>query len=155
MALPVFARIKVAGTYGEKLRVEAADRRLSHAALATEYVMRGMDAASSEDDTSLVAFERRIAATVLAGRADIEALQAELDLVAAMLDLFVKVMLVHLPEPSGDEKEAIGASALQRYDRFIKQVAETGFDRDRPRAIRKIAILLGQKVAVDEDSGDE
>lgn len=155
MALPVFARIKVEEAYAQRLRIEAAERRLSHAVLATEYVMRGMDAVSSEDVTGLVAFERRIAATILAGRADIEALQAELDTVAAMLDLFVKVMLVHLPEPSGDEKEAIGASALQRYDRFIKQVAETGFDRDRPRAIRKIAILLGQKIAVDEDGGDE
>lgn len=155
MALPVFARIKVEEAYAQRLRVEAAERRLSHAVLATEYVMHGMDAVSSEDVTGLVAFERRIAATILAGRADIEALQAELDTVAAMLDLFVKVMLVHLPEPSGDEKEAIGASALQRYDRFIKQVAETGFDRDRPRAIRKIAILLGQKIAVDEDGGDE
>lgn len=155
MALPVFARIKVEEAYAQRLRVEAAERRLSHAVLATEYVMRAMDAVSSEDVTGLVAFERRIAATILAGRADIEALQAELDTVAAMLDLFVKVMLVHLPEPSGDEKEAIGASALQRYDRFIKQVAETGFDRDRPRAIRKIAILLGQKIAVDEDGGDE
>ncbi|MBU2844957.1 hypothetical protein HF923_03760 [Acidithiobacillus ferriphilus] len=155
MALPVFARIKVEEAYAQRLRVEAAERRLSHAVLATEYVMSGMDAVSSEDVTGLVAFERRIAATILAGRADIEALQAELDTVAAMLDLFVKVMLVHLPEPSGDEKEAIGASALQRYDRFIKQVAETGFDRDRPRAIRKIAILLGQKIAVDEDGGDE
>ena len=155
MALPVFARIKVEEAYAQRLRVEAAERRLSHAVLATEYVMRGMDAVSSEDVTGLVAFERRIAATILAGRADIEALQAELDTVAAMLDLFVKVMLVHLPEPSGDEKEAIGASALQRYDRFIKQVAETGFERDRPRAIRKIAILLGQKIAVDEDGGDE
>ncbi len=155
MALPVFARIKVEEAYAQRLRVEAAERRLSHAVLATEYVMLGMDAASSEDVNSLVAFERRIAATVLAGRADIEALQAELDTVAAMLDLFVKVMLVHLPEPSGDEREAIGASALQRYDRFIKQVVESGFDRDRPRAIRKIAILLGQKIAVDEDGGDE
>ncbi|MHB1494239.1 MAG: hypothetical protein ACYCUY_02160 [Acidithiobacillus sp.] len=155
MALPVFARIKVEEAYAQRLRVEAAERRLSHAVLATEYVMLGMDAASSEDVNSLVAFERRIAATVLAGRADIGALQAELDTVAAMLDLFVKVMLVHLPEPSGDEREAIGASALQRYDRFIKQVVESGFDRDRPRAIRKIAILLGQKIEVDEDGGDE
>lgn len=155
MALPVFARIKVTGAYAEKLRLEAAERRLSHAALATDYVMRGIDAASSEDDSTLIAFERRIAATVLAARADIEAMQAELDTVAAMLDLFVKVMLIHLPEPSGDEKEAIGASALQRYDRFIKQVAETGFDRDRPRAIRKIAALLGKKIIVDEGGNDD
>ncbi|WP_226859335.1 hypothetical protein [Acidithiobacillus albertensis] len=75
-----------------------------------------------------------------------EAVQAELDTVAAMLDLFVKLMLIHLPEPVLDEAEAVQSSALTRYERFLKQVADAGFDGDRPRALKKIAELLQKKL---------
>jgi hypothetical protein len=149
MAQPVTVKIKFAGKYAEKLRVEAASRRLKLAPLAAEYAMRGMDL-KENDDSDLVRFERRIAATILASRSDLEAVQAELDTVAAMLDTFVKLMLVHLPEP-GTEKEATQASALARYERFIQQVG-MAFEGDRPQALKKIGELIQKRIETAEEN---
>jgi hypothetical protein len=144
---PVFANVKLVGKFAEKIRRESEERRVSTAALVTDYTLQGIS--SSETDSSeLSGFERRIAATMLAVRGDVEAVQAELDTVAAMLDLFVKMMLIHLPEPAIDESEAVQSSALTRYDNFIQQVARGGFDGDRPRAIAKIARLLQQRLPI-------
>ena len=149
MTKPVFANVKLVGPYAERIEREATERRVSKAALITDYALRGLSA-SENGHTELDGFEKRIAATVLAARGDVEAVQAELDTVAAMLDLFVKMMLIHLPEPAADESEAVRSSALTRYDNFIKQVAHGGFDGDRPRAIAKIAALLTQKIQVED-----
>ena len=145
MSKPVFANVKLVGPYADRIEKEAAERRVSKAALITDYALRGLSA-SENGHTEMDGFERRVAATMLAVRGDVEAVQAELDTVAAMLDLFVKMMLIHLPEPAGDESEAVQSSALTRYDKFIKQVANGGFDGDRPRAIAKIAALLTKKL---------
>ncbi|MBU2719586.1 hypothetical protein HF563_09420, partial [Acidithiobacillus ferridurans] len=81
---------------------------------------------------------------------DLEAVQAEIDTLAAMLDTFVKLMLVHLPEP-GTEKEATQASALARYERFIQQVG-TAFEGDRPQALKKIGELIQQRIGTAEEN---
>jgi hypothetical protein len=150
MASTVFGNVKLVGKYAERIEREAAERRVSKAALITDYALRGLES-SENGNTELEGFERRIASTVLALRGDVEAVQAELDTVAAMLDLFVKMMLLHLPEPAGEEGEAVRSSALTRYDNFIKQVANNGFDGDRPKAIAKIASLLSKKIAVEDE----
>lgn len=144
------ATVKLSGRYGDRVERESQERQVSKAALITDYAMRGIEAMENADG-DLAGFERRLSATILALRGDVEAIQAELDTVAAMFDLFVKLMLLHLPEPILDEAEAVQSSALTRYERFIKQVAETGFDGDRPHALRKIARLLEKKLEkVDE-----
>ena len=148
MTIPVTATIKIAGPYAALLREEAANRRMSLAALAAEYAMRGMDAVR-DDDGQLAGFERRIGATVLAARSDMEAVQAELDTVAAMLDTFVKLMLVHLPEPGG-EKDAARASAISRYEKYIQTVASAGFDGNRPQALKKIGQLIQARITTAE-----
>ena len=147
MALPIVAKVKLTGSYADKVRIAAASRRMSLAALTAEYAMRGLDA-ETEDGSELAGFERRIAATILASRSDLEAVQAEIDTLAAMLDTFVKLMLVHLPEP-GTEREATEASALARYERFIKQVS-TAFDGDRPQALKKIGELIQKRIETAE-----
>ena len=149
MAQPVIVKIKLTGSYADKVRIAAASRRMSMAALTAEYAMRGIDA-EANDGSELAGFERRIAATVLASRSDLESVQAELDTVAAMLDTFVKLMLVHLPEP-GTEKEATQASALARYERFVKQVS-MAFDGDRPQALKKIAALIQERIETAEEN---
>ncbi|MGE0047742.1 MAG: hypothetical protein AB7T01_02240 [Acidithiobacillus sp.] len=149
MSLPVTVKIKIAGGYAEKLRVEAAERRMKLTVLAAEYVMRGIDAAAN-DDSELAGFERRIAATVLAMRSDQEAIQAELDVIAAMLDTFVRLMLLHLPTP-GSEKEATLASVTSRYEAFIKESANA-FDADRPAALRKIGTLIQGRIETAEEN---
>ena len=149
MAQPVIVKIKLTGSYADKVRIAAASRRMSMAALTAEYAMRGIDA-EANDGSELAGFERRIAATVLASRSDLESVQAELDTVAAMLDTFVKLMLVHLPEP-GTEKEATQASALARYERFVKQVS-MAFDGDRPQALKKIASLIQERIETAEEN---
>ena len=149
MAKPVFANVKLVGPYAERIEKEAAERRVSKAALVTDYALRGL-ADSETGNTELDGFEKRIAATMLAVRGDVEAVQAELDTLVAMVDLFVKMMLIHSPEPALDESEAVQSSALTRYDKFIKQVANGGFDGDRPRAIAKIARLLQQKLQAED-----
>jgi hypothetical protein len=149
MTKPVFANVKLVGPYADRIEKEAVERRVSKAALITDYALRGLSD-SENGHTELDGFEKRIAATMLAVRGDVEAVQAELDTVAAMLDLFVKMMLIHLPEPAGFETEAVQSSALTRYDKFIKQVANGGFDGDRPRAIAKIAALLTKKLQSEE-----
>ena len=145
MTKPVFANVKLVGPYADRIEKEAAERRVSRAALITDYALRGLSD-SENGHTEFDGFEKRIAATMLAVRGDVEAVQAELDTVAAILDLFVKMMLIHLPEPAGEESEAVQSSALTRYEKFIKQVANGGFDGDRPRAIARIAQLLQQKI---------
>lgn len=150
MTKPVFANVKLVGPYADKIRAEAEERRVSIAALVTDYALRGLSSSEQGNTTELGGFEKRIAATMLAVRGDVEAVQAELDTVAAILDLFVKMMLIHLPEPATGESEAVQSSALTRYDKFIKQVANGGFDGDRPRAIAKIAQLLQQKLRIEE-----
>lgn len=145
MTKPVFANVKLVGPYADRIEAEATERRVSKAALITDYALRGLSD-SENGHTELEGFEKRIAATMLAVRGDVEAVQAELDTFIAMFDLFVKLMLIHLPEPAGDESEAVQSSALTRYEKFIKQVANGGFDGDRPRAIAKIAQLLQQKI---------
>ena len=138
--------VKLTGKYGQRIEQEALERRVSKAALITDYAMRGIESTDKAEGSALDGFERRMAATMLAVRGDVEAVQAELDTMAAMLELFVKLMLLHLPEPVLDEAEAVQSSALTRYERFLKQVAENGFDGDRPRALKKIAALLTQKL---------
>lgn len=149
MAKPVFANVKLVGPYAERIEKEAAERRVSKAALVTDYALQGLSH-TENGNTELAGFEKRIAATMLAVRGDVEAVQAELDTLVAMVDLFVKMMLIHLPEPALDESEAVQSSALTRYDKFIKQVANGGFDGDRPRAIAKIARLLQQKLQAED-----
>ncbi len=150
MAQPVVVKMKFTSTYADHLRSMAANRRMSMAALASEYAMRGMDA-ERNDVGELAGMERRVVSSLLAVRSDMEAVQAELDTLAAMLDTFVKVMLIHLPEP-GNEKEAVRASALARYERFIQQVANTGFERDRPQALMKIGTLIQARILTAEEN---
>ncbi len=146
----VVKMMKFTGTYADHLRSMAANRRMSMAALGAEYAMRGMDG-ERNDVGELAGMERRVVSSLLVVRSDLEAVQAELDTLAAMLDTFVKLMLVHLPEP-GTEKEAVQASALNRYERFIQQVAHTGFEGDRPQALMKIAALIQARIPTAEEN---
>lgn len=150
MSKPIFANIKLVGQFAERVEREAAERRVTKTALITDYALRGLSI-SEDGRTDLDAFEKRIAATMLAVRGDVEAVQAELDTFIAMFDLFVKMMLLHLPEPAQDESEAVQSSALTRYDQFIQQVAEGGFDGDRPYAVARIAHLLTKKLQTEEN----
>lgn len=150
MSKPIFANIKLVGQFAERIEREAAERRVTKTALITDYVFRGLST-SEGGSTELDGFEKRIAATMLAVRGDVEAVQAELDTFIAMFDLFVKLMLLHLPEPAQAESEAVQSSALTRYDQFIQQVAEGGFDGDRPHAIAKIARLLTQRLNAEDE----
>ncbi len=147
----VFGQVKLVGEYATRVEKEAREKRVSKAGVITDYAMRGIDAADSGKDSEWRSFERRISATLLATRGNVEAVQAELDTLTAMFDLFVKLMLLHLPEPLLDEAEAVQSSALTRYERFIKQVAQSGFDGDRPRALRAIARLLEKRIEVADD----
>jgi hypothetical protein len=144
MTKAVTGAVKLVGRYADRIRVESEERRISMAGLIGEYAMRGLDI--EEDVDGMGGLERRVVATMLAARGDIEAIQATQDTMIAMLDMFVKLMLVHLSEPYGAETEAMQASALQRYDKYIAQVAKSGFDGDRPLAIKKISDLLQVKL---------
>lgn len=143
----VTVTIKLQNEYAKHLRLEAAARQMFLTELATDYVMRGMDAAAN-DQFGLAGFERRMVATMhgMTHRMGkkMGALQAEVDMVLAMLDVFVKLMLVHLPEP-GTEREATQASALSRYERYIQQIA-AAYDENRPIALRKIAKLIQYQI---------
>lgn len=152
MALPIVAKVKLTGSYADKVRIAAASRRMKLGPLVADYAMRGIDAekVDGSDGSKLADFERRICATILASRSDLETVQAQIDLLAAMLDTFVKLMLVHLPEP-GTERGATEASALARYERFIKQVS-TAFDGDRPQALKKIGVLIQKRIETAEEN---
>lgn len=138
----VFANVKMLGKYAQQIDREAQERRVSRPALIADYAMQGMDAQNNPDGAPLDAFERRVSATMLSVRGDVEALTAELDALFALVDALAKQLLLHLPEPSKEEAEGIGASALTRYEKLIQQVAKQGFDNGRPRAVKRIAHLL-------------
>ncbi|WP_226834003.1 hypothetical protein [Acidithiobacillus ferrooxidans] len=146
----IFGQVKLVDSYAEHVIREAREKGAGNAALMTLYTLQGIDAAKSAKDTEIRAFERRMSATILALMEDVEAVQAELDTLTAMFDMFVKLMLLHLPEPVLEEAEAVQSSALTRYERFLKQVAQMGFDGDRPLALRRIARLLEQRIQVEE-----
>ncbi len=84
MTSPVFANIKIQGKYAEELREESDRRKLSQAALATKYVIKGMEARREPDTAALASTERRIAATMLALRGDVESLTATVDVAVAL-----------------------------------------------------------------------
>ena len=151
----VFANVKLVGKYAERVDAEARERGVSKAALIADYALRGIEAAQNPADAEQRAMERRLSATILSLHGDVEAVQAELDTLTAMFDLFTKLMLLHLPEPVLDEAEAVQSSALTRYERFLKQVAAQGFDGDRPRALRRIAKLLEQRISLEEAAANE
>lgn len=151
----VFGQVKLIGCYADRIEKESREKRVSRAALITHYALRGIEAANAAGDGDLRSFERRMSATILALRGDVEAVLAELDTLTAMFDMFVKLMLLHLPEPVLDEAEAVRSSALTRYERFLTQVAQMGFDGDRPRALRRIARLLEQRIAIEDETPTE
>ncbi len=151
----VFGQVKLIGRYADRIEKESREKRVSRAALITDYALRGIEAANTAGDGDLRGFERRMSATILALRGDVEAVQAELDTLTAMFDMFVKLMLLHLPEPVLDEAEAVRSSALTRYERFLTQVAQMGFDGDRPRALRRIARLLEERIVVEGENPTE
>lgn len=138
----LFSRIKLMGRYAQIIDRECEERRVSRPSLIADYTMRGVDAAHAPDGAPLDAFERRLSATMLSVRGDVEALTAELDALFALVDALAKQLLAHLPEPSKDEAAGIGASALARYEKLITAAARQGFDAGRPRAVKRIAELL-------------
>ncbi len=148
----VTVTIKLQNEYAKRLRLEAAARQMYLTELVTDYAMRGMDAAAN-DQFGLAALERRVVATLYAMNKNVDAVLAEVDMVAAMLDVFVKLMLVHLPEP-GTEREATQASALSRYERYIQQI-DAAYDGKRPIALRKIAKLIQHKIDSVQDDEEE
>ncbi len=148
----VTVTIKLQNEYAKRLRLEAAARQMYLTDLVTDYAMRGMDAAAN-DQFGLAALERRVVATLHGMNKNVDEVLAEVDMVAAMLDVFVKLMLVHLPEP-GTEREATQASALARYERYIQQIG-TAFDGKRPIALRKIAQLIQRQIGPMQPDGDE
>ncbi|MGC8468053.1 MAG: hypothetical protein ACP5M3_07565 [Acidithiobacillus sp.] len=148
----VTVTIKLQNEYAKRLRLEAAARQMKLTDLAVDYAMRGMDAAAN-DQFGLAALERRVVATLYGMNKKVDGVLAEVDMVAAMLDVFVKLMLVHLPEP-GTEREATQASALSRYERYIQQTG-TAFDGKRPIALRKIAQLIQHQIDPMQPDGDE
>jgi hypothetical protein len=150
----VFGEVKLVGHYADRIVKEAREKKVSNPALITDYVMRGIDATDAAGDNELRRLDRRLSVSILALHNDVEAVQAELDALTALFDMFVKLMLLHLPEPVLDEAEAVRSSALTRYERFLKQVAESGFDEGRPVALRRIARLLKERIQVAEVVGE-
>lgn len=146
MTAPVFANVKISGPYAEHMREESARRRVSQAALASEYVLAGIEARNSPDSDKLAGFERRIASTLLSLRGDTESLTATVDMLVATLDGLVKLVLLLFPEPSADALEGVKASAQARHEDFLKMVALTGFDDERPVALRKLVALLSERL---------
>lgn len=146
----IFVRTKLIGKYAKILDEESKKRRMTKPTLAAEYIMRGIDASHSPSASDLESFERRISATFLNLRSDIEALIAEVDTLFAFIDTFAKQMLLHLPEPLKDEAEGIAASTMKRYEKLIESVAKNGFDKDRPRAVKAIAEILSKEETENE-----
>lgn len=149
----VILQTKITGDAARRIKAYAESRRISANGAAVEIIYRGiddMDAIQTDEESSalmvrLDGMERRLAATVLAMRADLDALQAELDTGVVMLDALVKSILVHLPPPPEDEREGITASAMARYDKWISAIPK-GFESDRPQVLAHIAELLRARV---------
>lgn len=143
MSAPVYAQIKIVGPSADKLRSEAAARKISLNALCSEYLLQGLSIAGPDDD-ALAGVERRVVSTLLGTRAEIDTLAASVDILAALVDTLTKSLMIHLPAPSPDETDAVVASALERYTKLLEQTATSGFDERRPRAIQRIAELMMQ-----------
>ena len=144
MATPVYAQVKISGSFADKLRKEAEARRMSLNAMASEYTLKGLTDPGPEDD-ALAGVEKRIVSTIIGLRAEIDRLAASVDILAALNDTFAKMLLMHLPEPASDEREAISASVIGRYEKLLEQTARNGFDSKRPRAIQRIVELLARE----------
>ncbi len=148
MTSPVFANVKIQGTYADELREEAQRRNLSQAALATEYVLEGMEARRQPNTAALASTERRIAATMLGLRGDIDSLTATVDISLALQDALIKLLLVYLPIPASDTLDGVSASAQERHEKLLRGVAMTGFEEGRPEALLRINALLNERLNV-------
>ena len=149
----VLLHTKIEGNAARRIKDYAESKKISANGAAVELILRGLDdleAVRSEDESNalmvrLDGMERRLAATVLAMRSDLDALQAEVDTATVMLDALVKSILVHLPPPPENEREGITASAMARYDKWIAAIPK-GFENDRPQVLVRIAELLKARV---------
>lgn len=149
----VMLQTKIKGEAARKIKAYAAQKKISANSAAVELIYRGLDdmeaAQSPEENNAILArlngMERRLAATVLAMRADLDALQAEVDTDVAMLDALVKSILIHLPPPPESERDGITASAMARYDKWLKSV-KFGYESDRPKVLGRIAEMLQARV---------
>ena len=83
----VSANVKLVGRYAERIEAEAQERGVSRPALIADYAMRGMDAAQSVKDVEARAMERRLSATLLALRGEVERLQESVDHLVAHFGL--------------------------------------------------------------------
>jgi hypothetical protein len=152
----VFGQVKLVGRYAARIEAEAQEGNVSQTALITHYAMRGIDAIDEAGLSELGRMERRLSQTLsgLDRKLDkrLDTVIAMVDLHTALLDTFVKLMLLHLPEPVLDELEAVVSSSQARYERFVKEAAERGYDQGRPRVLREIHRLLGQHLEDSEDA---
>lgn len=153
MSAPVFANIKIVGEYAAVMRTESERRKVSLASLATEYALEGIEHSSAPDGDKLAGMERRVISTMLSLRGDVESLTATTDVLVAMIDALAKILLVHLPEPAADALAGVLAGAQSRHENLLKSIAMTGFDNDRPVALRRITELLNERL--DNDSDDD
>jgi len=149
MSTPVFAQIKIAGSYADRIRATCEKRNISQSALLTELALDGLELQGNPDRDALSATERRIASTMVSLRGDVESLTASVDVLVAMVDALAKLLLVHLPEPADDTLDGVLASALSRHEMLLKSVALTGFDDRRPVALRRIVELLSARLSVE------
>jgi hypothetical protein len=148
-----FVQTKLTGSAAERLKRYAESRRISANGAAVEMILRGLDdleAMQSPEESNAIqaqlnGMERRLAATVLAMRADMDALQAEMDTSVVMLDALVKSILVHLPPPPEEDRDGILASASQRYEKWLSAIKK-GFVQDRPQVLLRIAEELQKRV---------
>ncbi|MDA8093698.1 MAG: hypothetical protein M0T84_07245 [Betaproteobacteria bacterium] len=148
---PVFAQVKLVGDYARVLREESERRNVTLNALVSEYAMEGIEGRNAPDGDKLAGFERRIISTMVALRGDVESLTATIDVTVALVDALAKLLLVHLPEPAAESLDGVLASAQSRHENLLKSVALTGFDEDRPDALRRIVKLLSERLGQKEE----
>jgi len=152
----IFGQVKLVGRYAARIEAEAQEGNVSQTALITHYAMRGIDAIDEAGLSELGRMERRISQTISSLDRKMEkrldAVVAMVDLNTALLDTFVKLMLLHLPEPVLDELEAVVSSSQARYERFVREAAERGYDQGRPTVLREIYRLLGHHLEQSDDT---
>lgn len=150
---PIYAQIKITGEAAERIKLEAIQRRISLNSLISEYAIAGMQKPGPDDD-ALAGVEKRLVNTMISMRSDIDETLATVNVLAAFVDGMAKSLFTHLPPPSTDSREAIAASAIERYEKLIKNISDSGFDNQRPRAIQNIVDILSEKLKRDVEAAE-
>ena len=112
--------IRTTDEYAKQIGQVATDRGFDS---ASAFIRQAISNELRVDETGIHETEDRIAATLDRLTKEVRRLQTAQQAQYAIMDSFVRLFLMCVPEPSGNAVDPAKARAASRYNNFVKNVA--------------------------------